>query len=105
MSEILKPAETSQIEEENTISSVQTHKTQRVLDPESDYDDPMESRAAEKVANEVQTNINFRALPSRGYINSTVAETVMKGLSELDKCRPDNPVEFFAYYLLKHTKP
>ena len=103
MSEVLKQ-EASSLEAENTISSTHTNRSQRILDPESDYDDPMEGRAAEKVASEVKTQINFRALPARAYINATVAETVLKALSELDKCRPDHPVEFFAYYLLKHAK-
>ncbi len=103
MSEVIKQ-EASLHESENTISPVPTNRSQRILDPESDYDDPMEGRTAEKIASEVQTQINFRALPTRAYINATVAETVLKALSELDKCRPDNPVEFFAYYLLKHAK-
>ena len=36
-------------------------------------------------------------------MNENLSELVMKGLYELNQCRPENPVEFFAYYLLKHN--
>jgi hypothetical protein len=42
-------------------------------------------------------------MPTRAYINSTVTEMVYRGLYELNRARPADPVEFFAYYLLKHN--
>ena len=38
--------------------------------------------------------------PVRPYLLSTVYEVVQKGLIELDKTRPDNPLEFLGKYLL-----
>jgi protein dpy-30 len=77
--------------------------TIRQIDPESGYDDPEEGLRAEEAAMKISNKINPRARPTRNYLNDTVSEIVLKALFELDQCRPDNPVEFFAYYLLKHN--
>lgn len=77
--------------------------TVRMIDPESGYDDPEEGNKAEEAVMRISNKINPRAKPTRNYLNDTVSEIILKALYELDQCRPDNPVEFFAYYLLKHN--
>jgi hypothetical protein len=48
--------------------------------------------------NNVQNDIPIE--PIRPYLLSTVYEVVRKGLIELDKARPDNPLEFLGKYIL-----
>ena len=36
-------------------------------------------------------------------MEQTISPTVMKALSELCRARPENPIEFVAYYILKHN--
>ena len=47
--------------------------------------------------------INVNALPTKAYLEATITPTVMKALTEVCEARPDNPLEFIAYYLLKHN--
>ena len=75
----------------------------KTLDPASAYDDIAEARRAEEVAVKFKHSIHPKAMPTRAYINSNVAEMVYKALYELNRARPVDPVEFFAYYLLKHN--
>lgn len=77
--------------------------TIRQLDPESGYDDAEEGNKAEEAALRISNKINPRARPTRAYLNDNVSEIILKALHELDQCRPENPVEFFSYYLLKHN--
>ena len=42
-------------------------------------------------------------LPTKAYLEQAITPTVMKALSECCKARPDNPIEFVAYYVLKHN--
>lgn len=50
-----------------------------------------------------QSKINVNALPTKAYLEATIIPTVMKGLTELTEARPDNPLEFLSYYILKHN--
>ena len=75
----------------------------RMIDPEAGYDDPEAGARAEEIALSIDTSINPRAMPTRNYINDNLSELILKGLSELEQCRPENHAEFFAYYLLKHN--
>jgi len=58
---------------------------------------------AELVALAGQAKINVNALPSKAYLEATVVPTVMKALAEVCEARPENPLEFVAYYILKHN--
>lgn len=80
---------------------METRNTSRLLDPESDYDDPEEGRKAEAVAKQLQGNFNPNVLPLRMYLDKTTVQTLGLALQALDTARPADPVEFFAYYLLK----
>ena len=37
------------------------------------------------------------------YLDATVVPTVMAALKEVAEARPENPLEFLAYYILKHN--
>jgi protein dpy-30 len=50
-----------------------------------------------------QTKVNVNALPSKAYLEATIVPTVMRALHEVAHARPDNPLEFVAYYILKHN--
>ena len=50
-----------------------------------------------------QSNISVDALPTKAYLEATIVPTVMKALTDVCEARPDNPLEFVAYYLLKHN--
>ncbi len=47
--------------------------------------------------------MNVNALPTKAYLEATITPTVMRALHEVCHARPENPLEFVAYYLLKHN--
>ena len=50
-----------------------------------------------------QAPVSQNNLPTKAYLEQSITPTVMKALSEVCKARPDNPLEFVAYYILKHN--
>ncbi len=42
-------------------------------------------------------------LPIRTYLDQTVMPLLLTGMAELAKERPQNPIEYLANYLLKHS--
>ena len=52
-----------------------------------------------------QAPVSVNNLPTKAYLETTITPTVLRALSEVTKARPDNPIEFVAYYLLKHISP
>ena len=94
--------EESQHDKEETFKYEKT-RSLRMIDPEAGYDDPEAGARAEEIALTIDNSINPRALPTRNYINDNLSELIIKALHEVEQCRPENPVEFFAYYLLKHN--
>ena len=73
------------------------------LDPEGGYPDPEVGRQAELAAMTKQCPVSVNNLPTKAYLEQSITPTVMKALSEVCKARPDNPIEFVAYYILKHN--
>ena len=73
------------------------------LDPEGGYADPAVGRAAELAAMTRQAPVSVNSLPTKFYLDATITPTVLRALTEVVKARPDNPLEFVAYYLLKHN--
>ena len=73
------------------------------LDPEGGYANPAAGLEAEKKAMMSQPPIHVNALPTKMYLEATVVPTVMRALTEVCEARPENPLEFVAYYLLKHN--
>lgn len=45
----------------------------------------------------------MNALPTQAYLEATIVPTVMRALHEVCNARPENPLEFVAYYILKHN--
>ena len=50
-----------------------------------------------------QPPLHVNALPTKMYLDATVIPTVMQALQEVCEARPENPLEFVAYYILKHN--
>ena len=50
-----------------------------------------------------QCPVSVNNLPTKAYLEKTITPTVLRALSEVSKARPENPIEFVAYYLLKHN--
>ena len=50
-----------------------------------------------------QAPVTVNNLPTKAYLEQTIQPTVMRALAEVCRARPDNPMEFVAYYLLKHN--
>jgi protein dpy-30 len=50
-----------------------------------------------------QAPLSVNNLPTKFYLEQTITPTVLKALSEVARARPDKPLEFVAYYLLKHN--
>ena len=50
-----------------------------------------------------QAPVSVNNLPTKAYLEQAITPTVMRALSEVCKARPDNPIEFVAYYILKHN--
>ena len=73
------------------------------LDPEGGYPEPDIGKQAEMAAMTKQAPVSVNNLPTKAYLEQTITPTVMKALSEVCKARPDNPIEFVAYYVLKHN--
>ena len=76
---------------------------QQYLDPEGGYWYAATGLEAEKKAMMSQPPVSINALPTKMYLDATVTPTVMKALQEVCEARPENPLEFIAYYLLKHN--
>lgn len=100
-------AEAADQNEEPVIEEVkekrETPKKETYLDPEGGYDNPEVGKQAELAAMTKQAPVSVNNLPTKAYLESTITPTVLKALSEVTKARPDNPIEFVAYYLLKHN--
>lgn len=47
---------------------------------------------------------DLQSLPTRQYLDQTVAPLLLRGLQTLAKKRPDDPVSFLAAYLLDNKE-
>ncbi|MEW5315914.1 MAG: hypothetical protein WDW38_007312 [Sanguina aurantia] len=61
----------------------------------------MDASALPAQTSEVEASV--AALPVRQYLESSVVATLMQGLQAVSKERPDNPIQFLAFYLLAHN--
>ena len=63
------------------------------------------SPESKKSSNSINSTIkNTSSIgPVRPYLENTITTIVQKGLIELDKARPDNPLEFLGKFLLEHA--
>eukprot|EP00928_Gymnodinium_smaydae_P079726 TRINITY_DN63587_c0_g1_i1.p2 TRINITY_DN63587_c0_g1~~TRINITY_DN63587_c0_g1_i1.p2 ORF type:complete len:114 (-),score=34.57 TRINITY_DN63587_c0_g1_i1:132-473(-) len=60
--------------------------------------------AAERLAVEARPQPQMHDLPLRQYLDTYVVPTLMPGLKAVADERPDNPVEWLAYYLLQNNR-
>jgi protein dpy-30 len=70
----------------------------------------MDKKESKNIENEVEANTEkqpniFTVLSTRAYLEQTVTEVVMQGMTELAKVRPENPLEFLGNYILSRAKP
>ena len=100
--EVAKTAEEEPVQEEQQ-QKRETPKKEYYLDPEGGYDNPEIGKQAELAAMTKQAPVSVNNLPTKAYLEKTITPTVLRALSEVSKARPDNPIEFVAYYLLKHN--
>jgi hypothetical protein len=46
----------------------------------------------------------FQTASTRTYLEQTVSEVIMQGMSELARVRPDNPLEYLGNFILSKAK-
>mmetsp|Transcript_95254 Transcript_95254/g.253011 ORF Transcript_95254/g.253011 Transcript_95254/m.253011 type:complete len:103 (-) Transcript_95254:266-574(-) len=67
------------------------------------YPNPREGAAAEKLATEERPALEMHDMPLRQYLDSYVVPTLLPGMNAVAEERPEDPVEWLAYYLLKNN--
>ncbi|XP_051834387.1 adenylate kinase 7 isoform X2 [Antechinus flavipes] len=61
------------------------------------------SKRLEEVKREERELLEAQSVPLRNYLMTNVMPTLMRGLNECCKVRPDDPVDFLAEYLFKNN--
>ncbi|XP_047652322.1 adenylate kinase 7 isoform X1 [Phacochoerus africanus] len=61
------------------------------------------SKRLEEVKREERELLEAQSIPLRNYLMTYVMPTLMQGLNECCKVRPDDPVDFLAEYLFKNN--
>ncbi|XP_022431563.1 adenylate kinase 7 isoform X3 [Delphinapterus leucas] len=61
------------------------------------------SKRLEEVKREEKELLEAQSIPLRNYLMTHVMPTLMQGLNECCKIRPDDPVDFLAEYLFKNN--
>eukprot|EP00930_Biecheleria_cincta_P060857 TRINITY_DN46442_c0_g1_i1.p3 TRINITY_DN46442_c0_g1~~TRINITY_DN46442_c0_g1_i1.p3 ORF type:complete len:104 (-),score=16.47 TRINITY_DN46442_c0_g1_i1:189-500(-) len=67
------------------------------------YPNPREGLAAEKLAMQERPALDMHDMPLRQYLDTYVVPTLLPGMNAVSEERPENPVEWLAYYLLKNN--
>uniref|UniRef100_A0A7S1A2K1 Uncharacterized protein n=1 Tax=Noctiluca scintillans TaxID=2966 RepID=A0A7S1A2K1_NOCSC len=67
------------------------------------YATPREGLAAEKLAVQPPATLGMHEVPLRKYLDEYVLPTLQPGVTAVCEEKPDNPVEWLAYYLLKNN--
>ena len=94
---------TPQADDQVKCTDVQQERAEVYLDPEGGYSDPEIGRQAELAAMTRQAPLSVNNLPTKFYLEQTITPTVLKALTAVAQARPDKPLEFMAYYILKHN--
>jgi len=76
----------------------------KYIDPECYNEDFEESKIVEKVALELKPYFSPSSIPTTLYLKNNVLPLVFEALTEVEKIRPKDPVEFFAAYLLEKNR-
>jgi hypothetical protein len=82
----------------------QSGTTGKYIDAECYNEDFEESKIVEKVALELKPYFSPTSLPTTLYLKNNVLPLVFEALTEIEKIRPKDPIEFFAAYLLERNK-
>ncbi|XP_077676571.1 adenylate kinase 7 isoform X4 [Eretmochelys imbricata] len=61
------------------------------------------NKCLEEVKRQEQELLEAQSIPLRNYLMKNVMPTLMQGLNECCKIRPDDPVDFLAEYLFKNN--
>ncbi len=72
------------------------------MDPHSIETEKKEKEIT-KENQKTQNNNNLNSLSIRSYLDQTVVPVLLQGMAEVAKERPENPIEYLANYLLKHS--
>ncbi|CAL8470652.1 g10194 [Coccomyxa elongata] len=64
---------------------------------------PAQAPKAPKPADKAAKPTDLKSLNVRQYLEATVVQVLMKGMQEVVRQRPDDPLEFLGQYLLKHN--
>ncbi len=72
------------------------------LDPHANEAVKKENVSKDNVKPQANNN-NLNSLSIRSYLDQTVVPVLLQGMAELAKERPENPIEYLAHYLLKHS--
>lgn len=90
--------------EENLQESQTDEKPEKYINPELLNDDQEESLKMEKLAVEVKPYFASNTLPKSLYLQKSVLPIVYEAMSQVEKIRPKDPIEFLAVYLLDKSK-
>lgn len=74
-----------------------------VIDEEKLNEDNFESDNCDNIAQYLNPYNNSNSLPFSLYIKESLP-VLLEALTELERLRPKNPVEFFSVFLLHKTK-
>eukprot|EP00405_Crypthecodinium_cohnii_P044447 CAMPEP_0206584402 /NCGR_PEP_ID=MMETSP0325_2-20121206/35698_1 /ASSEMBLY_ACC=CAM_ASM_000347 /TAXON_ID=2866 /ORGANISM="Crypthecodinium cohnii, Strain Seligo" /LENGTH=96 /DNA_ID=CAMNT_0054091547 /DNA_START=66 /DNA_END=356 /DNA_ORIENTATION=- len=66
------------------------------------YPESAVGAAAERMALEPRPALSTQDMPLRQYLDTLVVPSLLPGLNAVAEERPENPVEWLAYYLLKN---
>ena len=98
-----KEEEKEQIKEESDNQNL-SEIEEKYVNPGLLNDDPEESLKMEKLAIEAKPYFSSTMLPRSLYLQNTVLPLVYEALTQVEKIRPKDPIEFFAVYLLDKNK-
>ena len=79
-------------------------KIEKYINPELFNDDQEESLKMEKLAVEAKPYFSNNTLPKSLYLQKAVLPLVYEALTQVEKIRLKDPIEFFAVYLLDKNK-
>ena len=73
------------------------------LDPNVEPENMNEKNIEDKNKDGKKGQENINNLSIRAYLDKTVVPLVLKGMAEVAKERPENPIKYLADFLMKHA--
>lgn len=96
------PAELNKQEEDYNAN--EPKEETKYINPEYFNDDVEESEVIEKMVLIVRPYFSQNNYPTSKYLQHKALPLIYEALSQVDKKRPKEPIEFFAAYLLNKNK-